>query len=448
MRAAPVGFMLCREEIVMLTPENLSGLLREIDATALLPSRPRRTPDWRAEAEAWERLTDVFINKSAGLAQALVDTALNLTGAQAAGISVDEPGAHPHVFRWVATAGTYACYLNGTMPYDFSPCGEVVKRNAPVLMREMHKLYAYVSELHKAPHEVLLVPFHRDGVPVGTVWIVHHNDEQLFDAGDLRIVQKLTRFAGAAVDHARHLQRLSHANEVMREVDLRKDQFMAVLAHEMRNPLGTISLGMQVIKRAGDDPQRRVATIASVERQVNQLSSLVRDMTDAAAIRNGKLTLYVSNVCVQQLIASAIETCQEAMQAKRQRLDVRAPDQPLLVNGDAARLTQVFVNLLNNAIKYTPDEGEISVVATRRGTDIEVCVTDSGIGLDAVALPKVFDMYMQVPMNDRPPDSGLGIGLALVKELVEMHDGAVAVTSAGLDQGTSFRVTLPDGAAA
>ena len=432
----------------MLAPEHFSGLLREIDATALLTSRPRRSPDWQAEAQAWEHLTDVFINKAEGLAQALADTALSLTGAQAAGISVDEPEAQPHVFRWVATAGTYARYLDGTMPYHFSPCGEVVKRNSPVLMRGMHKLYAYVSELHEPPHEVLLVPFHRDGVPVGTVWIVHHNDERGFDAEDLRVIQKLTRFAGVAVDHARHLQRLSHANEVMREADLRKDQFMAVLAHEMRNPMGTISLGMQIIKRTGDDPQRREATIASVERQVRQLSSLVRDMTDVSAIRHGKVSLDISNVCIQQIIACSIETCQEAVCAKRQHLSVQTPEQPLLLDGDAARLTQVFVNLLGNAIKYTPKEGRISVAVAQGAGTIDVCVTDSGVGLDAATLPKVFDMYMQVPMNDRPPDSGLGIGLALVKELVELHHGTVAVSSAGLGKGSSFRVTLPGGAQA
>jgi len=223
---------------------------------------------------------------------------------------------------------------------------------------------------------------------------------------------------------------------------------MAVLAHEMRNPMGTISLGMQIIKRTGDDPQRREATIASVERQVRQLSSLVRDMTDVSAIRHGKVSLDISNVCIQQIIACSIETCQEAVCAKRQHLSVQTPEQPLLLDGDAARLTQVFVNLLGNAIKYTPKEGWISVAVAQGAGTIDVCVTDSGVGLDAATLPKVFDMYMQVPMNDRPPDSGLGIGLALVKELVELHHGTVAVSSAGLGKGSSFRVTLPGGAQA
>ncbi len=558
-----------------------SPLLDEIDATALLHTRPRREPDWRREAEALGKLADVFANAPQSLAQSLAETALEVTGAHASGISLDEKGSVPAVFRWVATAGTYARYQNGTMPRHFSPCGVVVERNAAVLMRDMRRLYTYIDgALDDIPREVLLVPFHRGGEPVGTVWVVRHDDERGFDNEDLRMMQTLTRFAGAAVESAGLVRRLSDANAVqrleldaraqqvaqlkrwfdigtglaayvtgaehtflfanepfmrlcrsgepaaeardvrvaiegrgladllddvartgqafageglmlsdadgqplpggpthldlvlrpdsdadggvagifingydsgervrsvaeLREVDARKDRFLAVLAHEMRSPLGAIKLGVHVIRRAGDDAVRRASTAASIDRQVGQLASLIDDMTDIAAVRSGKLALHRTLMPVQEIVASALETCDDRLAAKDIQLAVSLPDQALVIEGDVVRLTQVLVNLVNNAIKYTPRGGHASLRVLRQGHDVVLSVTDTGIGLHASQLATVFDMTMQVPMDDRPADCGLGIGLALVRQLVELHDGQVRAESAGLGCGSTFSVRLP-----
>jgi signal transduction histidine kinase len=310
-------------------------------------------------------------------------------------------------------------------------------------MREMSKLYTYVNELHEPPHEVLLVPFEHNGAAVGTVWIVRHDDSVGFDSEDLRVVGKLTRFASAAVESAARVRTLTAANEAMREIGTRRDRFMAILAHELRSPLGAISLGMQIIKRAGDDPERRASILGVVERQVGQLTSLMKDMTDVAAICCGKLALNRTLVSVQELVADALETCGERLLTKQQRLDVQLPEQVLLLDGDAGRLKQVLVNLINNAAKYTPEGGDIAVRSTRCGGCVEISITDSGVGLEASDLPHVFDMYMQVHMDDRPVDSGLGIGLALVKQLVELHQGQVSVASDGPGKGSTFKVVLP-----
>lgn len=558
-----------------------TALLDEIDATALLRTRPRREPDWRAEAQALGQLADVFANEPQHLAQSLAETALAVTGAHAAGISLDEKGTVPPIFRWVATAGTYACYQNGTMPRDFSPCGVVVRRNAPVLMRDMVRLYAYIDgALADLPREVLLVPFHHRGEAVGTVWVVRHDDERGFDNEDLRMVQTLTRFAAVAVENAGLVRKLADDNAVqrreleararqvaqlkrwfdigtglaayvaggehtflfanepftrlhrssepaagahdyrialdgrllsdrldevcrsgqpfsgqavalsgedgqplpggpshldlvlrpdvgadgrvtgifingydsservrslaeLREVDARKDRFLSVLAHEMRSPLGAIKLGVHVIKRAGDDAAKRASTVASIDRQVGHLASLIADMTDISAVRTGKLLLNRTLVPVQEILASALETCDQRLAAKDIQLAVSLPDQSLVIEGDVVRLTQVMVNLIDNAIKYTPRGGHASLRAVRQGHWVELSVTDTGIGLAPSQLPSVFDMYMQVPMDDRPADSGLGIGLALVKQLVELHNGQVRAESAGLGCGSTFVVRLP-----
>lgn len=558
-----------------------TSLLDQIDATALLATRPRREPDWRREAEALGELADVFANEPQRLAQALAETAMAMTGAQAAGISLDEKGSSPPVFRWVATAGTYARYRNGTMPRHFSPCGVVVERNAPVLMRDMRRLYTYIDgALADDPREVLLVPFQHGGEAVGTVWVARHDDERGFDSEDLRMMRTLIRFAGAAVENAGLVRRLADANVLQRleldaraqqvaqlkrwfdigtglaayvtgaehtflftnapfarlcratepaadargygvaiagrdlgdlldavrrtgapfsgqglavstsdgrlllggpshvdlvlrpdvdaagavigifvngydssdrvrsmaelqEADARKDRFLAVLAHEMRSPLGAIKLGVHVIKRAGDDAAKRATTASSIDRQVGHLASLISDMTDIAAVRSGKLALHRVLVPVQEIVSSVLETCDERLSAKDIQFAVNLPDQPLVVEGDTVRLTQVLVNLVNNAIKYTPRGGHASLRALRQGHAVELSVTDSGIGLDAAQIATVFDMYMQVPMDDRPADSGLGIGLALVRQLVELHGGQVHADSPGLGCGSTFTVRLP-----
>ena len=557
------------------------SLLEQIDATALLHSRPHREPDWRREAEALGNLADVFANAPQRLAQALAETAMAMTGAHAAGISLDEKGSVPPVFRWVATAGTYARYQGGTMPRRFSPCGVVVERNAPVLMRDMRRLYTYVDgALADDPREVLLLPFRHGGEAVGTVWVARHDDERGFDGEDLRMMRTLIRFAGTAVENAGLVRKLADANAVQRleldaraqqvaqlkrwfdigtglaayvtgdehtflfanapfvrlcrsvepaaeargygvaiagrdlgdllddvrrtgqpfsgqglavstsdgrpmlggpshldlvlrpdvdaagdvigifvngydssdrvrsmaelqEVDARKDRFLAVLAHEMRSPLGAIKLGVHVIKRAGDDAAKRASTASSIDRQVGHLASLISDMTDIAAVRSGKLTLHRTLVPVQEIVSSVLETCDERLSAKDIQLAVNLPDQALVVEGDAVRLTQVLVNLVNNAIKYTPRGGHASLRALRQGHAVELSVTDSGIGLEATQIATVFDMYMQVPMDDRPADSGLGIGLALVRQLVELHGGRVHAESPGLGCGSTFTVRLP-----
>ncbi|QSX73831.1 GAF domain-containing sensor histidine kinase [Lysobacter arenosi] len=425
-------------------------LLAEIDATALLQSRPRRTPDWRQEAEALASLAEVFAEAPEKLAQALVEAAVSMTGAQAAGISIDEVHSVPRVFRWVATAGTYSRYINGTMPWDFSPCGEVVRRDAPILMREMQKLYAYVKELNEPPHEVLLVPFRHRGAPVGTVWVVSHDERKHFDSEDLRIVQTLTRFAAAGVETAGLVKHLSAANAAQADEladhakrDASKDRFMALLAHEMRTPLSAISLNAQLIKRVGGDAGRRDAAVAILERQTRFMTALIRDMTDVVAIREGKLSLSMAAIAIQDVVAGALDACGDQMRSKGQQLHLHIPEEAVVVEGDIVRLTQVVVNLVNNAIKYTPEHGRIEIDVVRGEHSLALSVSDSGIGIDSSQISGIFDMYMQVQVDDRPVDSGLGIGLWLVKQIVRLHRGDVSAASEGLGKGSTFTVTLP-----
>lgn len=425
------------------TESNDESLKRTVISTELLASREPRARDFRRESEALSKLADVFAQSPDDLGQALAQAALLLTGAHAAGLSVEERGMRPSCFRWVATAGTYSRYLNGTIPGEQSPCAEVKACKGPLLMRDPHLIYPHLRELHEPVHELLLVPFHTVGTAAGAVWVVSHNDDVQFDREDLRIVGTLTRFAAAAMHQRDLVLMLSDAHARQREADARKDRFLAILAHEMRSPLSAISLATEVIKRRGEDPARREAAIASIERQTGQLVGLVSDITDAVAIRSGKLSLTLAPVTVEEVIARALEACREQLQTRRQQLELDLPKLPVILMGDLMRLTQILVNLLNNAIKYTPDEGHIAIRVTTEADFVRLDVSDTGQGLSPQAQEGIFDMFAQVPMDDRPLNSGLGIGLALVKQLVELHHGDVYVRSEGLGRGCTFTVRLP-----
>jgi signal transduction histidine kinase len=232
--------------------------------------------------------------------------------------------------------------------------------------------------------------------------------------------------------------------DALQEADRHKDQFLAALSHEMRNPLSSINLSTQALKRLQPDapsPQRRLLGI--IERQLEQLVALVDDLTDMASIRSGKIVLRPQPLVAQDLVARALEACGPAIEARRQRLHTALPAAPVSLHGDPVRLGQVLVNLLHNAVKYTPEEGLIEVWLSATDDEVLIEVRDTGVGLSAEQLPQVFELYMQVAMGPRPQRSGLGIGLALVRQFVELHGGSVSVFSAGLGQGSRFSVRLP-----
>lgn len=173
-------------------------VLGEVDVSAHLASRPGYPADYEAESIAIGELVEVLARCPQDMAQALADAAMRLTGAASAGVSIEQEADGVQVFRWIATAGEYSRYLNGTMPRDFSPCGRVVARSDAILMQDPIKAFPYIEALHAPAREVLLVPYFLDGIAVGTVWVVHH-DHQQFDREDLRVLRVITNFASAAM---------------------------------------------------------------------------------------------------------------------------------------------------------------------------------------------------------------------------------------------------------
>jgi PAS domain S-box-containing protein len=233
-----------------------------------------------------------------------------------------------------------------------------------------------------------------------------------------------------------------HARELA-AADRRKDEFLATLAHELRNPLAPIRHSVRFLKEKGPPEPELVGARDVIDRQVAQMARLLDDLLDVSRITRNKLDLRREVVPLDRVLAAAVETSRPLIDAGGHALEVTPPDEPVLLDADPTRLSQVFANLLNNAAKYTPDGGHLAVCARADAAEVVVTVRDDGIGIDAEHLAHVFEMFSQVtPALDRA-QGGLGIGLATVRGLVELHGGRVEAESDGPGRGTTVRVALP-----
>jgi PAS domain S-box-containing protein len=231
--------------------------------------------------------------------------------------------------------------------------------------------------------------------------------------------------------------------QALRNADRQKDEFLATLAHELRNPLAPISMGVDLLQMPGQDPEATADVCAMMARQAQHMVRLIDDLLDVSRITRGKLQLRKRQVALEEVVQNALDANRPIIDQARLRLAVNLPEHQILLYADPSRLTQVFSNLLNNAAKFTPPDGAIELSAGTNGGEVVVTVTDSGIGIPADKQDSIFEMFTQVDGGCERPAAGLGIGLTLVKRLVEMHGGKVTVESGGHNLGSRFRVQLP-----
>ncbi len=231
--------------------------------------------------------------------------------------------------------------------------------------------------------------------------------------------------------------------ERLREADRRKDEFLALLAHELRNPLAPITSGIELLKMAGNDSSIVDQVSATLARQTRQLVRLVDDLLEISRISGGRLKLQRSPVALADVVADAVASVQPLIERAGHELSVTLPSEPLVLDADGQRLAQVFGNLLNNAVRYTPTAGKVSLNARREDCEAVVTVRDSGIGMSAETRERVFEMFFQGGDARRSGGTGLGIGLTLAKSLIEMHGGSIAVASEGTGRGTELTLRLP-----
>ncbi|MGZ4999931.1 MAG: hybrid sensor histidine kinase/response regulator, partial [Methylomonas sp.] len=233
------------------------------------------------------------------------------------------------------------------------------------------------------------------------------------------------------------------ADKALKDADRRKDEFLAMLAHELRNPLAPIRNAVEIQKLANTDPVRMTWCTDIISRQVEHLTVLVDDLLDVSRISRGLVELKKEPLEIRDFIQSAVETNQPLMDARRQKFSMALPAEPLWIEGDRIRLAQVVSNLINNAAKYTDEQGLIGLSVELSGADCCIRVTDSGCGIDPSDLPHLFDLFYQTDRNLDRSQGGLGIGLSIVRSLVLMHGGDVCAFSEGMGKGCEFVIRLP-----
>jgi PAS domain S-box-containing protein len=295
----------------------------------------------------------------------------------------------------------------------------------------------YLSALRElGVHSYIGVPLAVRGKILGVITFVTGESQRRYSRRDLELAEDLARRAAVAVENAMLLRALQ-------ESDRAKDVFLATLAHELRNPLAPVWNGLTIISRAPHDSQRVAQVAGMIERQVGQLARLVDDLLDVSRITTGKIELKKAHCDLGAILRSAIETSRPHIEAARHGLSVEVPEEPLDIEGDPVRLAQVFANLLNNASKYTRPGGQIEVVVQAEPDELVVRVRDTGEGIPAEMLGKVFGLFTQVTHPAERHQGGLGIGLSLVEGLVRLHGGSVEARSAGVGHGSEFIVRLP-----
>jgi len=251
---------------------------------------------------------------------------------------------------------------------------------------------------------------------------------------------EITGWAGIHLD----ISPLKRTEQALREADRRKDEFLATLAHELRNPLAPIRNAVKILGLSNADDRHRRWGREVIARQVQNMALLLDDLLDVSRITRGKLELKKDFVELQAIVELAIETARPLIEARRHHLNTRLPPQPLILEADLLRLSQILSNLLTNAAKYTDAGGEITLIVTQEDGQLIMSVADNGIGLSKESIPKLFAMFSQVQTAEDRAEGGLGIGLGLVKGLVQLHGGSIEARSAGLGRGSEFIVYLPE----
>ncbi|WP_323140876.1 PAS domain-containing hybrid sensor histidine kinase/response regulator [Massilia phyllosphaerae] len=329
---------------------------------------------------------------------------------------------------------------------DDSACARALRSGEAVIVEDvlLDPPYAAFRAIaaQSGYRAVLSIPLRVPGGEVLGMLSAHFRAPHRASAHQLRVLELYGRQAVDLIDRLR-------TEQALRDADRRKDEFLATLAHELRNPLAPISNAMILLRPNGDHRRRADHLIGMVQRQVRHIVRLVDDLLEVSRITRGKIELRRTPAVLADILHAALETTRPLIEQAGHRLRADLPDEPLVLDADSVRLTQVFSNLLNNAAKYTPPGGDIALAARRVGPEVEVSVRDNGIGIPAAMLGRVFDIFVQGDRNGdgsnggNGSNGGLGIGLTMARSLVELHAGRIEARSDGPGLGSEFVVRLP-----
>jgi signal transduction histidine kinase/CheY-like chemotaxis protein len=305
----------------------------------------------------------------------------------------------------------------------------VVRTGTPALVKE-------ISDRSLGLRSYMVVPLMAHGRPLGALTFATAQSGRLYTEDDFRFAQELAFRAALAVENARAYQEARTANQL-------KDEFLATLSHELRTPLNAILGYTRLLQSGMIGPEKQSQALVTVERNATALTQIVEDILDVSRIISGKIRLNIQPVDVSDVVKNAVETMTPAADAKQIRVQTILDSGAGPISGDPDRLQQVVWNLVSNAVKFTPKQGIVQVRVERINSHVEIVVSDTGIGIAPDFLPHIFERFRQEDSGPTRAHGGIGLGLAIVRHLVELHGGTIHVASGGKDQGTTFRVRLP-----
>ena len=326
---------------------------------------------------------------------------------------------------WCVRTGQ-AYTVNHASPEDFAAAGDAA-------------LLEFARSI--GMHALSITPLVARGRTLGALAVLQAESGRSITADDAALLGDIAQRAALAIDNARLYSEAETARQQAELANRAKDEFLAMLGHELRNPLAPIVSTLRVMAMRDDRVFRQERRL--IERQVDNLARLVDDLLDVARIARGDVRLRRERVALAEVLARAAEMAAPLIESRRHALRLALPPEELCLDADAGRLNQVFANLLTNAARYTPEGGEISVEAAVEEGRCVVTVADNGQGIESELLPRIFDLFVQGQQGPDRANGGLGVGLALVKNLVGLHGGSVSAVSTGPGRGSAFKVTLP-----
>ncbi len=405
------------------------------------------------EAHALERMSEwsTRLWRSKTLAEGLhiiLAANIELLSADRGNVQLlDENRRTLHIAAQRGFEGEFIDHFAAVDAENISACGRALRCRERVIVEDIEcdpDLEPHRNILRRAEcRAVVATPLIASGGRLLGLVSAHFRTDHRPTEAELRRQDLFLRQACDFIQRCRMEQELRDSEEALREADRQKDEFLALLAHELRNPLAPICNAAEVLARQLTDFPDAHSGVDVIKRQSAQLTRLVDDLLDVARVTRGRIDLQRHTLAIDQLVSQALETVEPLRHAKQHRISVSASDGPLYVQGDFARLVQCVSNLLTNAVKYTRVGGDIRVQTHAQGGSVCIAVSDNGAGIARELLPKIFELFVQGQRTLDRAQGGLGIGLPVVRKLMEMHGGSVSAISAGIGKGATFELRLP-----
>ena len=388
------------------------------------------------------------------LVQAVTDAATRLSGAAFGALFYNMVDDRGEAYSLYTLSGVpREAFEHYPMPRKTAVFGPTFDGAGPVRSDDitLDPRYGHNAPHHGMPRGHLAVRSYlavsvvaRSGEVIGGLFL-GHPEPGIFTEREEQLLKGLAAHAAVAIDNARLFARTRATLTELREADRRKDEFLAMLAHELRNPLAPLTNALALLDRSAvlTDDERLPLTMA--QRQTRQLTRLVNDLLEVSRVSRGMIDLQCEPMMLAAAVYNAAESVSAAIGARGQTLRVAVPEEPVQIMADPVRVAQVLENLLTNASKYTPEGGSIRVEVDHAAGAVEVRVIDNGVGIEPEKIAHLFEFFSQLDVTIDRAQGGLGIGLALVKRLVELHGGSVTAASPGKGKGSTFTVRLPLG---